>query len=96
MRSQIRTRLWVGSASARARCWQPTHLSRRFSVQPSFARRSSRLGWVALGALVVGLVIAAALRDENAGKIRWMSVLSGLLGVLMVVQTLAWIVALAR
>jgi hypothetical protein len=98
------------------------------------------LGWVALLALVLGLVAAAillapwrlkfavdarelytelydaaaaeaeaetlgwlasagfgyqALREQNAAKVRRMSWLSGLLGVLMVVQTLAWLAALA-
>jgi len=36
-----------------------------------------------------------ALREENAAKVRWMSLLSGVLGVLMVLQTLAWLAALA-
>jgi hypothetical protein len=98
------------------------------------------LGWVALVALVLGLVAAAVLlapwhlkfavdagelyeelyeqalaeaeadtlgwlaaagfgyqklREENARKVRRMSWLSGALGVLMVVQTLAWLAALA-
>jgi hypothetical protein len=98
------------------------------------------LGWIALVALVLGLVAAAillapwrlkfavdarelyadlyeqasaeaaddtlgwlatagysyqALREENAPKVRRMSWLSGALGVLMVVQTLAWLAALA-
>jgi hypothetical protein len=98
------------------------------------------LGWVALVALVLGLVAAAILlapwhlkfavdaselydelyeqaltesdadtlgwlaaagygyqklREENASKVRRMSWLSGALGVLMVVQTLAWLAALA-
>lgn len=35
------------------------------------------------------------LREENAPKVRLMSWLSGALGVLMVVQTLAWLAALA-
>lgn len=97
-------------------------------------------GWVALAALVLGLVAAAillapwklkfaidarelydelyeqaareasadtlgwlaeagygyqALREKNAEKVRRMSRLSGALGVLMVVQTLAWLAALA-
>ena len=98
------------------------------------------LGWVALGALVLGLVAAAvllapwqlkfavdarelygelyeqalaeadgdtlgwlaaagygyqALREENAAKVKTMSWLSGALGVLMVLQTVAWLAALA-
>ena len=36
-----------------------------------------------------------ALRKKNAAKVRRMSQLSGALGVLMVVQTLAWLAALA-
>jgi len=97
-------------------------------------------GWVALAALVLGLVAAAillapwklkfavdarelydelyeqaareapadtlgwlaeagygyqALRKKNAAKVRRMSRVSGALGVLMVVQTLAWLAALA-
>lgn len=36
-----------------------------------------------------------ALRNRNAAKVRRMSRLSGALGVLMVVQTLAWLAALA-
>lgn len=98
------------------------------------------LGWVALAALVFGLLLAAILlapwqlkfavdarelydelyeqasaeaaadtlgwlaaagygyqrlREENAAKVRKMSWLSGVLGVLMVAQTLAWLAALA-
>ena len=97
-------------------------------------------GWVALAALVLGLVAAAvllapwdlkfsvdaeqlydelyeqaareadagtlgwlaaagygyqALREENAPRVTWMSRISGVLGVLMVVQTLAWLAGLA-
>ena len=36
-----------------------------------------------------------ALREENIGRVRWMSRLSGALGVLMVCQTLAWLTGLA-
>jgi hypothetical protein len=98
------------------------------------------LGWVALLALVLGLVAAAVLlapwnlkfaidarelygelyeqalaeadadtlgwlaaagfgyqklREENTARVRRMSLLSGALGVLMVLQTLAWLAALA-
>lgn len=97
-------------------------------------------GWVALAALVLGLVIAAillapwrlkfaidaselygqlygqavaeaesgtlawlasagysyqALREENAGKVRRMSWLSGALAFLLIVQTVTWLAALA-
>jgi hypothetical protein len=34
------------------------------------------------------------LRAENSAQLRWMSALSALLSVLMVVQTLAWIIGL--
>jgi hypothetical protein len=97
-------------------------------------------GWIALGALVLGLCVAAvllapwqlkfaidardlyeelyaqaadeaeaetlgwlaaagfgyqALREENAGRVRTMSWLSGALGILVVVQTISWLTALA-
>lgn len=48
------------------------------------------LGWLATAGYSY-----QALREENAAKVRTMSRLSGLLGVLMVVQTLAWLAALA-
>jgi len=35
------------------------------------------------------------LRELNAGRVRWMSRLSGLLGSLMIVQTLGWLIGLA-
>ena len=98
------------------------------------------LDWIAMAALVIGLVIAAILlapwrlrfavyatdlydrlyeqaadeapaatlgwlagagygyqrlREANKGRVRWMSLLSGVLGVVMILQTLAWLVALA-
>lgn len=51
---------------------------------------SDRLGW-----LVEAGYGYQAIRDENTGKVRLMSWLSGALGVLMIVQTLAWLTALA-
>ena len=36
-----------------------------------------------------------ALREENSARVTWMSRISGALGVLMVVQTLAWLAGLA-
>jgi hypothetical protein len=36
-----------------------------------------------------------ALRERNAGRVTWMSRISGALGVLMVLQTLAWLADLA-
>jgi hypothetical protein len=98
-------------------------------------------GWVALGALLLGLVVAAALlapwsltfavdapdlydklfavaaekasadnrhwlveagygyvslRKRNARKVRWMTLMFGLLAGLMIFQTLTWLVDLAR
>ena len=48
------------------------------------------LGWLAAAGFGY-----QRLREENAYKVRLMSLLSGALGVLMVVQTLAWLAALA-
>jgi hypothetical protein len=48
------------------------------------------LGWLASAGYLY-----QALREENADRVRWMSALSGLLGALMVVQTLAWLTGLA-
>ena len=48
------------------------------------------LGWLASAGYSY-----QALRKENAPKVRRMSRLSGALGVLMVLQTLAWLIALA-
>jgi len=98
------------------------------------------LGWIALVALVLGLIVSAvllapwqlkfavdareiydelyeqasaeaeadtlgwlaaagygyqALREENAGKVRLMSWLSGGVGILMIAQTISWLAALA-
>ncbi len=48
------------------------------------------LGWLAAAGFGY-----QRLREENAPKVRRMSWLSGALGVLMVIQTLAWLAALA-
>jgi hypothetical protein len=48
------------------------------------------LGWLAAAGYGY-----QALREENADKVRVMSWLSGALGVLMVAQTLSWLIALA-
>jgi hypothetical protein len=48
------------------------------------------LGWLAVAGYSY-----QALRNQNARKVRRMSWLSGALGVLMVVQTFAWLAALA-
>jgi hypothetical protein len=48
------------------------------------------LGWLAVAGYSY-----QALRSANTGRVTWMSRLSGALGVLMVLQTLAWLIALA-
>jgi hypothetical protein len=48
------------------------------------------LGWLAAAGY-----LHQALREENATRVQWMSRLSGALGALMVVQTLAWLIGLA-
>ncbi len=52
--------------------------------------QADTLGWLAAAGYGY-----QKLREENAAKVRRMSWLSGALGVLMVVQTLAWLAALA-
>ncbi len=51
---------------------------------------SDKLGW-----LVEAGYGYQAILDENASRVRLMSWLSGALGILMIVQTLAWLAALA-
>ncbi len=58
--------------------------------QAAAEAESETLGWLAAAGFGY-----QALREENAGRVRRMSVLSGALGVLMVVQTLAWLTGLA-
>jgi hypothetical protein len=48
------------------------------------------LGWLAAAGYGY-----QALRKENATRVKWMSRISGALGILMVVQTLAWLAGLA-
>jgi hypothetical protein len=48
------------------------------------------LGWLAAAGYGY-----QALREKNAGRVTWMSRISGTLGVLMVLQTLAWLGGLA-
>jgi hypothetical protein len=48
------------------------------------------LGWLAAAGFGY-----QKLREENTARVRRMSLLSGALGVLMVLQTLAWLAALA-
>jgi len=63
-------------------------------------------GWIAISLLVVGLVAAGVLlapwrlkfsvdARELHAELFWMSRISGALGVLMVLQTLAWLAGLA-
>jgi hypothetical protein len=48
------------------------------------------LGWLAAAGYGY-----QALREKNAGRVSWMSRISGALGVLMILQTLAWLAGLA-
>lgn len=52
--------------------------------------QADTLGWLAAAGYGY-----QALREENATKVRTMSWLSGTLGLLMVAQTLSWLIALA-
>ena len=58
--------------------------------QAAAEAEADTLGWLATAGYSY-----QALREENAPKVRRMSWLSGALGALMVVQTLAWLAALA-
>ena len=51
---------------------------------------SGTLGWLASGGYLY-----QALREENETRVRWMSRISGALGGLMVLQTVAWLAGLA-
>jgi hypothetical protein len=57
--------------------------------QAAAEAQADTLGWLATAGYSY-----QALREENAPKVRGMSLLSGTLGVLMVLQTLAWLTAL--
>ena len=57
-------------------------------------RASAEAGTDALGWLVEAGYSYQAVREVNGGKVRFMSWLSGALGILMIVQTLAWLAAL--
>jgi hypothetical protein len=61
-----------------------------FYEQAAAEASGDTLGWLA----AVGYTYQA-LREENAPKVQRMSWLSGILGVLMITQTLAWLAALA-
>jgi hypothetical protein len=58
--------------------------------QAAAQAETEALGWLATAGYSY-----QALREENAPKVRTMSQVSAVLGVLMVVQTLAWLAALA-
>ncbi len=58
--------------------------------QASDEADTDRLGWLAEAGYGY-----QALREENANKVRVISWLSGALGILMIVQTIAWLAALA-
>jgi hypothetical protein len=51
---------------------------------------ANTLGWLAAAGFGY-----QALRSRNTRRVRWMSALSGVLAVLMIVQTLAWLSALS-
>jgi len=58
--------------------------------QAAAEAEADTLGWLAAAGYGY-----QALREENSGRVKWMSRISGALGVLMVVQTLAWLAGLA-
>lgn len=59
-------------------------------AQAAAEAASDTLGWLAAAGFGY-----QALREENARTVKRMSLLSGILGVLMVAQTVAWLAALA-
>lgn len=59
-------------------------------AQAAEEAQAETLGWLAAAGYGY-----QALREENAKKVRMMSWLSGVLGVLMVAQTISWLIALA-
>jgi hypothetical protein len=65
-------------------------LYRELYEQAATEAEADTLGWLAAAGFGY-----QQLRAENATKVQRMSWLSGLLGVLMVAQTIAWITALA-
>jgi uncharacterized membrane protein YdcZ (DUF606 family) len=65
-------------------------LYEQFYDEAAAEAETDTLGWL----VSIGYSYQAV-REENAGKVRWMSWLSGALGVFMVAQTLAWLAALA-
>jgi hypothetical protein len=67
-----------------------TQLYDEFYEQAAAEADADTLGWLAR----VGYSYQA-LREANASRVSWMSRISGALGILMVVQTLAWLAGLA-
>ena len=57
--------------------------------QAAAEAEADTLGWLAAG---YGY---QALREENVARVGMMSLLSGILGVLMVAQTVSWLISLA-
>jgi hypothetical protein len=67
-----------------------TELYEDLFEQASAEADDDTLGWLAAAGFGY-----QGVREKNTPKVRWMSALSGLLGVLMVTQTPAWLAALA-
>jgi hypothetical protein len=67
------------------------HLYDALFAQAAAEAAGDTLGWLAAAGYGY-----QALREENAPKVRRMSRMSGLLAILMVTQTLCWLVDLAR
>jgi hypothetical protein len=77
----------------------PWHLKFAFDARELYGglleQAAAEAGADTLGWLVAVGVGYQELRDENSEKVQLMSRLSGMLGVFMVVQTVAWLAALA-
>ena len=65
-------------------------LYRELFEQALAEAEGASLGWLAAAAFAY-----QDLREGNVAKVRFMSRLSGMLGVLMVLQTVAWLAELA-
>ena len=86
--------LVLGLASA-AVLLAPWHLKFAVDARELYEQALAEADTETLGWLAAAGFGYQTLREENAPKVRRMSWLSGALGVLMVVQTLAWLAALA-
>lgn len=64
--------------------------ARELYEQAALEAPAETLGWLAAAGYGY-----QELREENASRVRQMSWLSGALGILMVMQTLSWLAALA-